>query len=126
MRGRLKKIKFFFNLPLDFFQICITICNMTLNIESKTDVKNKEAITTARLPIETRNKLIILSKLKNKTKSEIIIESLEMYYKQEEDGIDSYTLGLPYFGKYNLGEGDLSTTYKQRIKEKLHERQNSY
>jgi len=92
----------------------------------KTILKTNETMTTARLPIETRNKLLALSKLKNKTKSEIIIESLEMYYKQEENGLDSYTLGLPYFGKYNLGDGDLSTTYKERIKEKIHARQNSY
>jgi len=88
--------------------------------------KANEVITSARLPIETRNKLLILSKSKNKTMSEIIIESVELYYEQEENQIDSYTLGLPYFGKYGSGEGDLSTTYKQRIKEKLRARQNSY
>jgi len=76
--------------------------------------------------MSTRNKLITLSKYKNKTKSEIIIEAIEMYFDKEENEMDSYTLGLPYFGKYNLGEGDLSTTYKQRIKEKLRARQNSY
>ena len=83
-------------------------------------------ITTARLPLETRNKLIVLSRIKGKTKSEIIKESLDKYYEQEESGIDSYTLGLPYFGKYSLGEGDLSVTYKERIREKLRARQNSY
>jgi hypothetical protein len=60
------------------------------------------------------------------TKSQIIIKALEMYYEQEENQIDSYTLGLPYFGKYSSGEGDLSTTYKQRIREKIRARQNSY
>jgi len=88
--------------------------------------KIDDVITTARLPIDTRNKLVALSRVKNKTKSEIIIESLELYYKMEEGEIDSYTLGLPYFGKYSSGEGDLSTTYKQRIKEILRARQNSY
>ena len=83
-------------------------------------------ITTVRLPADSRNKLVALSRVKGKTKSDIIKESLELYYEQEENEIDSYTLGLPYFGKYNLGEGDLSTTYKQRIKEKLRARQNSY
>lgn len=68
----------------------------------------------------------MLSNHKKKTMSEIIIESLNRYYEQEENGIDSYTLGLPYFGKYSSGVGDLSTTYKQRIKEKLRARQNSY
>ena len=83
-------------------------------------------ITTARLPLETRNKLVVLSRIKKKTKSDIIKESLDMYYEHEEDQIDSFTLGMPYFGKYSLGEGDLSTTYKERIKEKLRAKQNSY
>ena len=83
-------------------------------------------ITTARLPPDTRIKLDALSRVKGKTKSDIIKESIDFYYEQEENQIDSYTLGEPYFGKYSLGEGDLSTTYKQRIKEKLRARQNSY
>ncbi|MCL2243367.1 MAG: ribbon-helix-helix domain-containing protein [Treponema sp.] len=85
-----------------------------------------EKITTVRLPAETRNRLIALSKIKNKTKSEIIKESLEMYCDREENEIDSYSMGLPYFGKYGSGKGDLSETYKQRLKEKLRDRQNSY
>lgn len=83
-------------------------------------------ITTARLPFDTRSRLNALARVKNKTKSQIIIEALESYYEREENQIDSYTLGLPYFGKYSSGEGDLSVTYKQRIKEKLRARQNSY
>ena len=83
-------------------------------------------ITTARLPLETRNKLLILSRHKGKTKSDIIKESLDFYYEHEEDQIDSFALGKQYFGKYDLGEGDLSTTYKERIREKLIARQNSY
>jgi len=85
-----------------------------------------EVITTVRLPIGTRNKLLVLSKHKKKTKSEIIIDALEMYYSKEETELDSYVLGLPYFGKYSSAKGDLSTTYKKRIKEKLRARQNSY
>ena len=83
-------------------------------------------ITTARLPLDTRNKLLVLSRTKNKTKSDIIKESLDMYYEHEESEIDSYTLGEPYFGKYSSGDSDLSTTYKERIREKLRARQNSY
>ena len=85
-----------------------------------------DPITTVRLPSESRNKLNALSRIKGKTKSDIIKESIDMYFEREENELDSYTLGLPYFGKYSLGEGDLSTTYKQRIKEKLRARQNSY
>jgi len=83
-----------------------------------------EIITTARLPIGTRNKLLTLSRAKNKTKSQIIIESLEMYYNKEEVDIDSFTLGEKVFGKYGSGDGDRSTTYKQRIKKKLSGRAN--
>ena len=83
-------------------------------------------ITTARLPLDTRNKLLVLSRTKNKTKSDIIKESLDMYYAQAEAEIDSFTLGEPYFGKYSSGESDLSTTYKERIREKLRARQNSH
>jgi len=85
-----------------------------------------EQITTARLPREISNKLCVLARVKGKTKSDIIKESIEMYYAQEENEIDSYTLGEPYFGKYASGESDLSTTYKERIREilkKKHERE---
>ena len=86
---------------------------------------NGEIITTARLPVGTRNKLVTLSRVKNKTKSEIIIESLEMYYDREEGEIDSFTLGERVFGRYGSGDGDRSTTYKQRIKKKLSDRANA-
>ena len=86
----------------------------------------KSQITTARLPLDTRNRLTALSRAQGKTKSDIIKESLDMYFEREENEVDSYTLGLPFFGKYSSGEGDLSTTYKERIKEKLRARQNSY
>jgi predicted DNA-binding protein len=88
----------------------------------RTNYSINEIITTARLPIDTRNKLLALSRIKNKTKSDIIIESLELYYKQEEGEIDSFTLGEPLFGRYGSGESDHSVTYKQRIKEKLRSR----
>ena len=78
-----------------------------------------DKITTARLPAETRNKLLTLSRLKGKTKSDIIKESLDMYYASEESEIDSFTLGESYFGRYGSSEDDLSTTYKERVKEKI-------
>ena len=79
-------------------------------------------ITTARLPLDTRNKLLVLSRIKGKTKSDIIKESLEMYYEHEETEIDSFTLGEPSFGKYGSGESDRAVTYKERIKKKLSDR----
>jgi len=82
----------------------------------------KDQITTARLPADTRNKLLILSRIKNRTKSDIIMESLEMYYTHEENEIDSFTLGESYFGRYGSGEKDRATTYRARIKKKLADR----
>ena len=81
-------------------------------------VMNKE-ITTARLPSDTRNKLLVLSKIKKKTKSDIIKESLDMYYNHEEKEIDSFTLGESYFGNYGSGEKDRATMYREHIKKKL-------
>jgi len=79
-------------------------------------------ITTARLPPDTRNKLLVLSRIKGKTKSDIIKDSLDFYYQQEENEIDSFTLGEPGFGKYGSGESDRAVTYKERVKKKLSER----
>ena len=76
-------------------------------------------ITTARLPPETRNKLVTLARIKGKTKSDIIKESLDMYYEHEECEMDSFMVGEPYFGNYGSGENDRATTYKERIREKL-------
>ena len=76
-------------------------------------------ITTARLPMDTRNKLLVLARIKHKTKSDIIKESLDMYYEYEEKERDSFTVGEGFFGNYGSGDGDRSVTYKQRIKEKL-------
>jgi predicted DNA-binding protein len=85
-----------------------------------------EVITTARLPLEIRNKLLALARIKNMTKSEVIIKSLEMYYDREEGDIDSFSLGEMVFGKYASGDGDRSVTYKERIKKKLSYRMNAW
>jgi predicted DNA-binding protein len=79
---------------------------------------NKQ-ITTARLPMDTRNKLLVLSKIKHKTKSDIIKESLERYYEYEENERESFTLGEPFFGNYGSGEKDRATNYRERIKQKI-------
>jgi predicted DNA-binding protein len=82
-------------------------------------------ITTARLPTDTRNKLLVLSRIKNKTKSDIIKESLEMYYEIEENDIDSFTLGEQSFGSYGSDEKNRAAGYKERIKGKLRAKLNS-
>ena len=78
-----------------------------------------DTMTTARLPADTRNKLIALSRIKGKPKSDIIREAIEVYYEQEEHDLDSFTLGESSFGRYGSGENDRATTHKERIKKKL-------
>jgi predicted DNA-binding protein len=78
-----------------------------------------EQITTARLPADTRTKLVTLSRLKRKTKSDIIKDSVDFYYAHEESEIDSFTVGEPYFGNYGSGESDRAGAYTERVKEKL-------
>ena len=81
-----------------------------------------EQITTARLPAEVRDRLQVLSGIRNKTKSDIIKEALELYFEREENELDSFTLGESFFGKYGSGDNDRATTYKERIKRKLSSR----
>ena len=77
-------------------------------------------MTTVRLPLEYEQRLDVLSALKEKTKSELIKEALDIFFHTEDSGISSYESGKMYFGQYGSGRGDLSVSYKKKIKEKLH------
>ena len=83
-------------------------------------------MTTVRLPVEIEQKLNTLSKLENKSKSEIIKEALESFFYQQNTEKDSYELGLDYFGKYGSGDGSLSTSYKKKIKDKIRAKHNTH
>jgi len=74
---------------------------------------------TVRLSPEIKQRLEVLAKSKNKSKSAIIKEALILFMLKEESLKDSYELGKEYFGKYGSGDGNLSTNYKKKIKEKL-------
>ena len=78
-----------------------------------------DQVTTTRLPADIWNKLAVLSKIKGKTRSDIVKEAIAVYYAHEESDIDSFTLGESSFGKYGSGEDDRATTYRERIKAKL-------
>jgi len=83
-------------------------------------------MTTVRLPIEYEQKLDMLSVLKQKNKSELIKDALDIFFHQEEIEVNSYELGKDYFGKYGSRRTDLSTTYKQELKERLHAKYGSH
>jgi len=82
-------------------------------------------MTTVRLPVEIENKLSNLAQKQHKSKTELIKEALEYFFIKAEIEQDSYELGKDYFGKYGSGDGTLSTTYKLKIKEKLHDKYNT-
>jgi hypothetical protein len=77
-------------------------------------------MTTARLSYEMEERLDAASQAKRMTKSAMVQEALAQYLAQDETKQSSYELGLPYFGKYGSGGGDLSVTYKNRLREKIH------
>jgi hypothetical protein len=79
----------------------------------------KSDVTTVRLPAELNEKLDAYSSAWNTTKSDVVKEALQSYFAKEETEKDSWEVGEPYFGKYGSGDGDLSVTYKKRLKEKL-------
>jgi len=76
-------------------------------------------MTSVRLPTDLERKLEMIARKKRTSKTNVIREALETLFTQEETEKDSYELGKEYFGKYGSGDGSLSTTYKNKLKEKL-------
>jgi predicted DNA-binding protein len=77
---------------------------------------------SVRLPKELEDKLNLLSQQENITKSDVIKEALTKYIADRENKLTSYDLGRELFGKYGSGKGDLSITYKEKVREKINEK----
>lgn len=78
---------------------------------------------SVRLEHDLENKLSLVSRQHHTSKSQIIKEALSLYFEtlaQESQTKSSYELGEALFGKYGSQETTLSTTYKQKIKEKIY------
>ena len=76
-------------------------------------------MTSVRLPLEVEQRLEIISRKRNKSKSEIIKEALENLFIADSNEKDSYEIGCDFFGKYGSGDGSLSTTYKSKLRDKI-------
>ena len=77
---------------------------------------------TVRLDSATENQLNFLAQEQHLTKSSIVKEALVYYFdmlKSKSSQKTPYELGSELFGKYESGRDDLSTTYKQKLKEKI-------
>ena len=82
---------------------------------------------SVRLDYNMENQLKFLSQEKRVSKSQIIKDSLAYYFnmlKEKSKEKSSYELGNELFGNYSSEEGNLSQTYKQRLKEKLNAKNN--
>ncbi len=74
-----------------------------------------------RLDDELDKKIQALAEKAKISKSEIVREALTEYLEAREAEEKPYDLGRDLFGRFGSGDGDLSTTYKRQIKEKIHE-----
>jgi predicted DNA-binding protein len=76
-------------------------------------------MTSVRLPKELETKLAVLAEREKVAKSELIKEALENYLTGCEQKNQPFALGEDLFGKYGSGAGDLSTTFKKKVRVKI-------
>jgi predicted DNA-binding protein len=81
-------------------------------------------LLNVRISDELEKKLNKLSEKNKVSKSSIVKEALETYFAEIEakENKSPYDLGEDLFGRNGSGKGNLSTTYKTKIKEKIHEK----
>ncbi len=82
---------------------------------------------SVRLDHNLENELHFLAKEKKISKSQIIKDSLVYYFdmlKEQTNKKSSFELGSDLFGKYASGKDNLSTTYKQILKDKINAKNN--
>lgn len=75
-----------------------------------------------RLDNSLESQINFLSQRNHISKSKIIKDALTYYFdmlKKESKEKTPYELGSELFGKYASGKQDLSTTYKEKLKEKI-------
>lgn len=76
-------------------------------------------MVSIRLDDSLQKEINALSEKNNITKSRVIKDALLHYFDMLKKEKTPYELGAQLFGKYSSKRDDLSTTYKQKIKEKI-------
>jgi predicted DNA-binding protein len=81
---------------------------------------------SVRLGEALESQLYQVSQVHNTTKTDIIKNALVLYFDMIKDEKKStpYSLGKELFGRYGSGKENLSTTYKQVLKEKINAKYN--
>lgn len=77
---------------------------------------------SVRLSKEMEDKIESISKQENITKSDVVKEALEKYITENEKKMKPYELGKDLFGRNGSGKGDLSETYKKKVRDKINEK----
>lgn len=73
-----------------------------------------------RLEQNLEEKLTLVSKIKQQTKTDTIKQALKYYFNTlNTSNPTAYILGEAFFGKYGSNSGNLSATYKQKLKDKI-------
>lgn len=82
-------------------------------------------LVTIELPVEIQFKLEQLSISQNKTKSDIVRESLNLYFNNMRNLRSPFELGKDFFGKYGSEHGDLSVNAEKILRSKLSAKKHS-
>lgn len=77
-----------------------------------------------RLPSELEDKLAEISSIENKTKTDIIKESLLMYIKSRESEVSPYELAKKYFGHSLSNESEGSIKHSEIVRNKIKKKHN--
>ena len=84
-------------------------------------------MVSVRLDEKIENQLDFIAQQKQTSKSKVIKDALVYYFdmiKKESEEKSAYEMGSDLFGKYSSGKNDLSTTYKQKLKDKINAKNN--
>ena len=75
---------------------------------------------TVRLPQELENRLKQIAATEKRTKTQLIPRAaLEVYLQAKQDDKSASELGEDLFGRHGSGHGQLSTSYKSLLKERI-------
>lgn len=74
---------------------------------------------TVRLPQALEDRLKQTAAAEKRTKTQVIHAALEAYLRAQRSQKSAFELGEDLFGRHGSGTGDLSTTYKRVLKERI-------
>ncbi|TYQ15693.1 UNVERIFIED_CONTAM: ribbon-helix-helix CopG family protein [Acetivibrio alkalicellulosi] len=77
---------------------------------------------SVRLSKELEEKIDLISKQENISKTDILKEAIKEYIIVHEKKQNPYDLGEDLFGKHGSEKGDLSQSYKKKVREKINEK----